>query len=132
VPRNNNTTSAGGDFGIHTVFDAETGYLHGIVQDSGILVVTGATKVNDTVGREDVLGASGSILGSTSRNKLGVVVVKEVVVDSQVLGGSQDGVVRLEAVLLQKGLITDRLDVEKGIFQAKERVFLDRGHCIPS
>lgn len=61
--------------GVDTVLDTEASGLDGIVEDGGVLVVAGTADVDDAVGREDVLGTSGAVLGSTTGDELGIVVV---------------------------------------------------------
>lgn len=51
------------------------------------------------------LGTAGSILGSTTSNELGGVLGHDVRIDRQVLLLSEDGVVLLELILIEKGLI---------------------------
>ena len=101
VASDDDTATAGGDLGVDTVLDAETGLLDGIVEDGGILVVTDTTEVHDAVGGEHVLRATGSVLGGTTGDQLGVVVVEELLVDGEVLLLGQDGVVLLELILVE-------------------------------
>jgi hypothetical protein len=111
VASDDNTASASGLGLINTVLDTQTGGLDGIVQSGGVLVVANTTKVDDAVGGQDVLGATGRVLGSTAGDELGVEVVEEVLVEAEVLLLGEDGVVGLEVVLLQESLVTDSLDV---------------------
>jgi hypothetical protein len=78
---------------VNTVLDSETSCLHRIVQDSGILVVSYTAQEDGRVGRQKVLGATSGVLGSSSSDQLGRVVVEQVFVDSEVLFFSEDGVV---------------------------------------
>lgn len=100
-----------GDLGVDAVLDAQTGLLAGIAEDGGVLVVAGTAQVDDAVVRQDVLGTTGGVLGSTAGDQLGIVVVEEVLVDVQVLGLSQDGIIGLEVVLLEQVLVAEGLDV---------------------
>jgi hypothetical protein len=111
VAGDNNTASASWLLGVNTVLDTETGSLDGILQDGRVLVVTDTTEVDDAVGGEDVLGTTGGVLRSTSGNELGVEVVEQVLVDVKVRLFGEDGVVGLEAVLVQQSLVADSLDV---------------------
>jgi hypothetical protein len=111
VAGDDDAAAAGGDLGVDAVLDAQTGLLAGIAEDGGVLVVAGAAEVDDAVVGEDVLGAAGGVLGSAAGNQLGIVVVEEVLVDVLVLGRGEDGVVGLEAVLLEQGLVAEGLDV---------------------
>jgi len=107
VAGDDNTATAGGDLGVDTVLDAETSLLNGIAKDGSILVVTNATKVDDAVLGENVLSTTSSVLGGTTSDQLGIVLVEKLLVDGSVLSilRSQDGVVGLEVVLLQEGTI---------------------------
>lgn len=111
VAGDDDAASAGGLLLVDAVLDTQAGGLDGIVQGGGVLVVADAAEVDDAVGGQDVLGATGGVLGSTTGNELGVEVVEEVLVEAEVLLLGEDGVVGLEVVLLQQGLITDGLDV---------------------
>lgn len=111
VAGDDNAASAGGLLLVHAVLDTQASGLDGIAQSSSVLVVTDTAEVDDAVGGQDVLGATGRVLGSTAGDELGVEVVEEVLVEAEVLLFSEDGVVGLEVVLLQQGLVTDSLDV---------------------
>lgn len=111
VTSDHDATAASGNLGVDAVLDAQTGLLAGVVKDGGVLVIAGATKIDDAVGREDVLGTTGCVLGGTAGDQLGIVVVEEVLVDVQVLRFGKDGVVSLKAVLLEQSLVAKRLDV---------------------
>jgi hypothetical protein len=52
-------------------------------------------------------------LGGTAGNELRVVVVQEVFVEGQVLLLGEDGVVGLQAVFVEEGIVTEGLDVCK-------------------
>ena len=103
--------------GVNTVLDAETSSLNGIVKNRRVLVVTGATEVDDAVWGEDVLGTTGGVLSGATGNELGVVVVEKVLVEGDVLLLSKDSIVSLEAVLVEKSLVADSLDVYCGTYQ---------------
>lgn len=111
VAGDDNAASAGGLLLVDAVLDTQAGGLDGIVQGGGVLVVADAAEVDDAVGGQDILGATGGVLGSTAGDELGVEVVEEVLVEAEVLLLGEDGVVGLEVVLLQQGLVTDSLDV---------------------
>lgn len=106
-----NTTASGGLSFVNTVFNTETGGLDSIVQDGGIFVVADSAKEYNAVGRENVLGSTSSVLGSTSGNQFGGVVVEEIFVDAGVFLFSEDGIVGLEAVFVEKGLVSLGLDI---------------------
>lgn len=112
VAGNDNTATASGLLGVNTVLDSETSSLDCIAEDGGVLVVTNTTKVNDAVIRQHVLGTTGGVLGSTTGNQLGLIVVEEVLIDGNVLGGiGKNGVVGLELVLVEQFLVANGLDV---------------------
>jgi hypothetical protein len=50
-------------------------------------------------------------LGGAAGDQLGIVVVEEVLVDVEVLGLGQDGIIGLEPVLLEQGLVAKGLDI---------------------
>lgn len=97
--------------GVDAVLDTQASGLDGIVQNGRVLVVTGAAEIDDAVGGEDVLRATGRVLRSAAGDELGVVVVEQVLVEGDVLLLGEDGVVFLEAVLVQQGLVADGLDI---------------------
>lgn len=130
VAGNDNTATAGVDLRVDTVLNAETSLLDSIVEDGGVLVVTNTTEIDDAVGREEVLSTAGGILGSTTSNQLSIVVLEEVLEEALVLLLSEDGVVGLKAVLLEESLVTEGLDVEKGVLEAKKSVVLGGGHLV--
>lgn len=97
--------------GLDAVLDAEAGLLDGVLEDGGVLVVANAAQVDDAVVRQQVLGATGRVLGGTAGDQLRFEVVEQVLVDALVLLLGQDGVVGLEAVLGKELIIADGLDV---------------------
>jgi hypothetical protein len=103
------------DLGVHTVFDAKASLLDSIVEDGGVLVVANTTDVNDAVGGQDVLGTASGVLGSSSGDQLGVIVVEEVLEDALVLFLGEDSIVGLESVLFEEGLVADSLDIWKKV-----------------
>lgn len=105
------TALSGRDLGVDAVLDAETDLLDGVTEGGGVLVVTDTTEVDDAVGGQDVLGTTGGVLGGTTSNQLGVVVVEQVLVERGVLLLGQDGIVVLEAVLVEQSLVTNGLDI---------------------
>jgi hypothetical protein len=111
VASNDDTATASLLLGVDTVLNAETSSLDCIVEDGRVLVITSATEVDNAVGLKDVLGATSSVLSSTASNKLGIVVVQEVLVKGLVLLLGENGVVCLEVILVKQSLVTDSLDV---------------------
>lgn len=111
VAGDDDTAAAGGLGGLDAVLDAEAGLLDGVLEDGGVLVVADAAQVDDAVVREDVLGATGGVLGGTAGDELGLEVVQKVLVDALVLVLGQDGVVGLEVVLGEELIVAVGLDV---------------------
>lgn len=111
VARDDDAAAARLLLGVDAVLDAQARRLDGIVQDGRVLVVAGAADVDDAVGGQDVLGAAGRVLRRAAGDELGVVVVEEVLVERDVLLVGEDGVVGLQAVLVEQGLVTEGLDV---------------------
>lgn len=111
VASNDSTTAAGLLLGVNTVLDAEASLLDGILEDGGVLVVTSTTKVDNAVGGQDVLGTTGGVLGSTTRNQLGVIVVEKLLIQRDVLLLSQNGVVGLQLILIQQSLVSLSLNI---------------------
>ncbi|KAL1838012.1 hypothetical protein VTJ49DRAFT_3135 [Mycothermus thermophilus] len=111
VASDNDTATTRGHLGVDAVLHAQAGLLAGVAQDGGILVVAGTAEVDDAVGRQNVLGAAGRVLGGAAGDQLGIVVVEKVLKDVLVLGLGQDGIVGLETVLFKQGLVAEGLDV---------------------
>lgn len=103
--------AAGGLLRVDAVLDPKADLLDGIAQDGGVLVITDTTRVDDAVGWQHVLGATGRVLGGAAGDQLGVVVVEKLLEDAGVLSLGQDGIVGLEAVFVQERLISNGLDV---------------------
>lgn len=80
VAGNDNAAAAGLLLRVDTVLDAEASGRDSVVHDGRVLVITSTTEVDDAVGGQDVLGTTGGVLGSTTSNQLGVVVVEQVFV----------------------------------------------------
>lgn len=72
--------AAGGGLGVDAVLDAQADLLDGIAQDGGVLVVAHTAEVDDAVRRQDVLGATGRVLGGATGNELRVVIVEQLLV----------------------------------------------------
>lgn len=156
VARDDDGAAARGLLGVDAVLDPEAGLLDRVVQDGGVLVVADAAEVDDGVGREEVLRAAGSVLRGAAGDELGVVVVQQVLVDALVLLLGQNGVVGLEAVFLEEGIVAEGLDVwcgqrlvgrykgqldgfevearvlltEEGVLQAEETVLFGGSHLV--
>lgn len=99
VARNHHAAPSGGLRRLDTVLDAKAGLFDGILEDGGVLVVADTAQVYDAVVGQHVLGAAGSVLGSTASNELGIVVVEKLLVERLVGIFGQDGVVGLQVVL---------------------------------
>lgn len=111
VARNHHTTPTGGLRRLDAVLDAKTGLLDGILEDGGVLVVADTAEVYDAVVGQEVLGATGGVLGSAASNELGIVVVEELLVERLVGLLGEDGVVGLQVVLGEELIAAEGLDV---------------------
>lgn len=110
VTSDNDTAAAGLLLWIDAVLDTKAGLLVSLLQDAGILVVTDAAKVDDGVVWEDILGTAGGVLGGSASNELGVEFL-EIIVESEMLLLSENGIVLLQVVLLEESGIASGLDV---------------------
>jgi hypothetical protein len=111
VAGDDDAAAAGGHGLLDAVLDAQAGGLDGVLEDGRVLVIADAADVDHAVGRQDVLGAAGRVLGGAAGDELGIEVVQEILVEGLVLLLGQDGVVGLEAVLVKQGLVAEGLDV---------------------
>lgn len=111
VAGDDNTALARADLLVNAVLDPQADGTDGVLEDGGILVVADTADVDDAVGGQDVLGATGGVLGGTTGDQLGLVVGEKVLVDGEVRVLGEDGVVGLEVVLGQEGVVTGGLDV---------------------
>lgn len=75
VAGDDGTAPAGGGVGVDAVLDPQADLLDGIAEDVSVLVVADTTKVDDAVRREYVGSSTGGVLGGTTSNQLGIVVV---------------------------------------------------------
>jgi hypothetical protein len=96
---------------IDAVLNTETGLLVGLLKSSGVLVVTDTANVDDGLLRENVLCATGSVLGCATSNELSIEVVEEILVESEVLLLGKDGIVLLQLILVKESLVAGSLDV---------------------
>jgi hypothetical protein len=111
VSSDNHTTAAGLLLLVHTVFDPETSLLDSIVENSGVLVITNAAKVDDRVWGEHILSTTSGVLSSSAGDKLCGIVVQEVFVDIQVLLFGEDSIIGLEAIFGKECIIALSLDI---------------------
>jgi hypothetical protein len=116
--------------GVDTVLYSQAGGLDGVVQNGGVLVVSHAAEVDDAVRAQDILGTTGGVLGGAAGDELGVIVGEQVLVEGNLALFGEDGIVGLEVVLVEEGLVAVGLDVEERILQAEKGVFLCRGHNV--
>lgn len=96
---------------VDAVLNTQTGVLYGIAQNFSVLVVANAAQEDDAVGWKQVLCAASSVLGAATGNQVGLVIVEEVLVQAEVLLFSEDGIVGLDAVLLEELLVAECLNV---------------------
>lgn len=111
VTGDDGTTAASLLLRVDSVLNTETSSLDSIVEDGRVLVVAGTTNIDNAVWRENILGTSGAVLGSTASNELGIVVVEEIFVKRDVLFLGKNSVIGLQAILVKKSLVTLSLDV---------------------
>ena len=88
-------TLSRGNVVLHHVRGTQTNRLVSVNQLVCVDVLAYGTKVEHGLGWQHVLGASGSVLRSTTGNELHVLVPKDLVEDWHVLWLCQDGVVFL-------------------------------------
>lgn len=111
VASDDRTTTTSLVLSVDTILNAQASLFDGVMQDGSVLVVADAAEVDDAVGRQEVLGATGAVLSGTASNQRGVVVVEQILEDGNVLLFGEDGVVGLEVVLVQQSLVADSLDI---------------------
>ena len=87
------------------VLGVQAGLVARGAQDVGVLVTADGADVEDAVGGEDVLGASGRVLGGAAGDLDGLVVREEVFVEGHVGLRGEDCVVGLEAIFGEGGFI---------------------------
>jgi len=68
------------------------------------------------------LGTSGGVLSGTTSVQVDLEVVEQVVVETHVLLFGQDGVVGLEAILLEQLLVADSLDIQERVLETEDFV----------
>jgi hypothetical protein len=111
VAGDDNTAATGLLLRVDTVLDAQANLLDGVVQGSGIFVVTNTSKVHHRVGLEDVLGASSGVLSGSTGDELCIVVIQEILVEASVLLFGEDSIVGFEAILLQESFVANCLNI---------------------
>lgn len=111
VAGNDNTATTSLLVGVDAVLDAKASSVDSILHDGGVLVIASTAEVDDAVGGQDVLGTTGRVLGGTTSNQLGIEVVEQILVQREVLLLGQDGVICLESILVEKGLVANSLDI---------------------
>lgn len=122
VAGDDDTAATSGLLLIVAVDSAETDLGVGLDQLLGVLVLADTSNEDDRVGGEDVLGTSGSVLCGTTSVQVDLEVLEQVLVETHVLLLGEDGIVGLEAVLLEQLLVTDGLDVQEGVLKAEDLV----------
>lgn len=98
---------------VDTIFDTDTSGGAGRAKLCGVVVLADAADVKDTGGREDVLGATGSILSCTAGDE-GVFAGDYLGVEGHVFLFGKDGIIGFEAVLGKErfvavDVVSDRL-----------------------
>jgi hypothetical protein len=111
VARNDDSAPTRRLLGIDTVLHPQTGSLDGITQGGRVLVVAHAAQEDHAVGRQHVLRAARRVLRRPASDQLGVEIVKQVLVDAQVLLFGKYRVVGLQPVLCEQCIVAYCLDV---------------------
>lgn len=109
VASDDDTTATSGGLLVVEVLSLDTSLLADVLEGLAVLVLADAANVEDGLGGQDVLGTTGGVLRSTTGNEDGLVVLDQVLVETHVLLGiGEDGIVGLQAVLLEELLVTAR------------------------
>lgn len=160
VTGDDDTTATSGGLLIVEVLSLDTSLLADVLKSLAVLVLANTANVEDRLGGQNVRGTSGGVLCSASSNEDGLVVLDQILVDLHVLlGVGENGVVGLEAVLLEELLITalrsekvplrcstphleqdasrrtlidlpDTLDIQERVLEAEQFVVSLSGHCV--
>ena len=105
VAGDDNTAASGRSLLIVAVQGLDASLLVDLFESLAVLVLADTANVDGGVLGEDVLGTAGRVLCSSTGNEHGIVVLDQVLVEAEVLLLGEDGIVGLEAVLLEKLLI---------------------------
>lgn len=106
VAGDDNTATASRSLLIVAVQRLDAGLLVDFLKCLAVLVLANAANVYSRVLREDVLCTAGRVLGSSTGDEHGVVVLDQVFEEPEVLLLSEDSIIGLEAVLLEQLLVT--------------------------
>lgn len=106
VSSDDDTAAAGGGLLVVAVLGADTGLSGDVLEDLPVLVLSDAANVDGGVGGQNVLSTTGRVLCGTASNEFRIVVLHQVVIETHVLLLSQNGIIGLQAVLLEEFLIT--------------------------
>lgn len=128
VTGNDDSTFSGGDGLLDAVLGTDTALnATGLDELVGVGVLANTADVDGRFWWENILSSTASVLSSTSGNVAGAEGC-DLLVDGQVLLLSEDSIIGLQSILVEQSLVTIDLDVEKGVSQAQELVFL--GHLV--
>jgi hypothetical protein len=105
VARDDDTASAGGGLLVVAVDGLDTSLLVDVLERLAVLVLADAANVDGRLLGEDVLCTTGRVLGSSTGNEHGVVVLDQVFVEAGMLLLGEDGIVSLELVLREQLLV---------------------------
>lgn len=109
VASDDDTTATSGGLLVVEVLGLDTGLLADVLEGLAVLVLADAANVEDRLGGQDVLGTTGGVLCSTSSDEDSLVVLDQVLVETHVLlRVCENGIVGLEAILLEELLITEQ------------------------
>jgi len=107
-----NSTSSCRLLFVDTVFDAQTSFFVGVLENGGVLVIADTTEVDDAVWGKKILSTARGVLAAASCDQLCGVSVQEFFVDWDVLWRSEDGVVRFEVILCEECFNTIALGLD--------------------
>lgn len=107
VAGNDNTTATSGSLLIVEVLCLDTSIGRDLLESLTVLVLSNATNVDDRVGLENVSRTAGSVLCRTTSDENSLVVLEQVLVQTHVLlWVGKDGIVGLQAILVEESLVT--------------------------
>lgn len=120
-----NSASTSGDVLDNLVLGLKTVFSGSLLHLLSIVVVGDTAHVDGRVGREEVLGTTSSVLGSTSGNVDDGIVANDFLVQTLFLLRSKHSTVVNEAILVHKLLLDNSLDIEQWVLEGKKCVSHD-------
>jgi len=112
VASDDDTAAAGGGLLVVEVLGLDASVSRDLLKGLAVLVLANAANVDGRVGCEHVLSASCCVLGSTSGNEDGIVVLDQILIEAHVLLRiGKNGIVGLKAILVEQCLVSVRDNV---------------------